>query len=101
MARRLPPLVALRAAEAAARLGSMRRAAVELSVSHAVVSRHIRNLEAWIGTKLLATSRSGAVPTAEGARFIAQVSAGFDLIAAATEELKPARGSGEIRIWCA
>lgn len=101
MARRLPPLVALRAVEAAARLGSMRRAAAELSVSHAVVSRHIRNLEEWIGIKLLTVSRNGAVPTSEGERFLQQVSAGFDLIAAATEELKPSHEHGEIRIWCA
>lgn len=101
MPRRLPPLVALRAVEAAARLGSIRRAAVELSISHAVVSRHIRNLEAWMGAKLLVTGPNGAVPTPEGQRFIRKVSTGLDIIAAATEELKPARGGGEIRIWCA
>jgi LysR family transcriptional regulator, glycine cleavage system transcriptional activator len=49
---RLPPLNALRAFEAAARLGSMRDAAQELAVTPGAVSQQIALLEDRIGTKL-------------------------------------------------
>src|SRR3546814_4888401 len=39
------------------RLGGIRRAAKELMIDHAVVSRHVRALEAWTGAKL--TERDG------------------------------------------
>jgi LysR family transcriptional regulator, glycine cleavage system transcriptional activator len=42
---RLPPLNAIKAFEAAARLGSFTRAADELNVTHGAVSRQIRALE--------------------------------------------------------
>ncbi len=45
MSRRLPPLYALRAFEAAARHSSFTRAAEELSITQSAVSRHIRTLE--------------------------------------------------------
>ncbi|MGH6907282.1 MAG: LysR family transcriptional regulator, partial [Aestuariivirga sp.] len=47
MARRLPSLNALKAFEAAARHVSFTEAAGELFVTHAAVSRHIRDLEEW------------------------------------------------------
>jgi LysR family transcriptional regulator, glycine cleavage system transcriptional activator len=47
MQRAMPPLNALRAFEAAARLGSLKAAAVEASVTHGAISRHIRLLEDW------------------------------------------------------
>jgi LysR family transcriptional regulator, glycine cleavage system transcriptional activator len=42
--RSLPPLNAIRAFEAAARLGSFKEAAVELGVTHGAVSQQIRLL---------------------------------------------------------
>ncbi|HBK47023.1 MAG TPA: transcriptional regulator, partial [Xanthomonadaceae bacterium] len=50
----LPPLAALRAFEAAARLQSVSRAADELHVTHGAVSRHVRSLEQALGTALFA-----------------------------------------------
>ena len=44
MASRLPPLNPLRAFEAAARLGSISRAAGALSVTHGAVSHQVRAL---------------------------------------------------------
>lgn len=52
MARRLPPLNSLRAFEAAARLGSFTLAADELCVTHGAISRHVQQLEAWLGRPL-------------------------------------------------
>lgn len=51
--RSLPPLNALRAFEAAARLGSFKDAAAELGVTHGAISRHVRLLEDWLGPPAL------------------------------------------------
>ena len=49
----LPPLHLVRALHAVGHTGSIRKGATELGVSHTVVSRHLRALEAWAGAKLL------------------------------------------------
>ena len=60
---RLPPLNAIKAFEAAARLGSFTRAAEELNVTHGAVSRQVRLLEDWLGTRLFVRTSRNAVPT--------------------------------------
>ncbi|MFK8329108.1 LysR substrate-binding domain-containing protein [Pseudomonas sp. BJa5] len=52
MSRRLPPLYALRAFEAAARHSSFTRAGDELSITQSAVSRHIRTLEEHFACRL-------------------------------------------------
>ncbi|MCF7221460.1 LysR family transcriptional regulator [Marilutibacter chinensis] len=52
MSRRLPSLSSLRAFEAAARLGSAKRAAEELSVTPAAISHQVRQLEDELGLAL-------------------------------------------------
>jgi DNA-binding transcriptional LysR family regulator len=68
MSRPLPPLNALRAFEAAARLGSISRAAVELHVTHGAVSRHVRTLEDALGAALFERDGRGLALTAAGLR---------------------------------
>lgn len=52
MTRRLPPLYAMRAFEAAARHNSFTRAAEELSITQSAVSRHVRTLEDYFACRL-------------------------------------------------
>jgi LysR family glycine cleavage system transcriptional activator len=66
---RLPPLNAVRAFEAAARHGSITRAAEELRIAHSAVSRQVRALEAFLGTRLFARAGRGVALTPEGQRF--------------------------------
>ncbi len=87
MARRLPPLNALRAFEAAARHDSFTGAAAELHVSHAAISRHVRGLEARLGVTLFRKASRGVALTEGGARYLEAVGRAFDEIAAATEAL--------------
>jgi LysR family transcriptional regulator, glycine cleavage system transcriptional activator len=89
----------LRAFEAAARTGSMRQAGNDIGVSHTAISRHVRNLEAWTGRKLLVTSPRGATLTQEGEIFFTTVSKAFQMIAAAALELRPSTRRGMLRIW--
>lgn len=79
--RRLPSLFALRAFEAAARMGGLSRAAAELNVTHAAIAQHVRVLEAELGAKLLRREGRGMVPTPEGAALAAALGTGFEAIA--------------------
>ncbi|MET3924191.1 LysR substrate-binding domain-containing protein [Devosia sp. 2618] len=99
-AARLPPLLMLRAFEATGRTGSMRKGADDLGVSHTVVSRHVRNLESWMGRKLLTAGPRGVVLTDEGQILMASVTKAFRLIANTAGELRSARAGAILRIWC-
>ncbi|ESX84370.1 LysR family transcriptional regulator [Mesorhizobium sp. LSHC412B00] len=99
-AHRLPPLVMVRAFEAAGRTGSMRRAAEDIGVSHTVISRHVRNLEHWLGRTLVRAGPRGVELTAEGESFLATVSRALGAIAHAAHELRPSHKRGQLRIWC-
>lgn len=59
MARRLPPLNAVRVFEAAARLESFSAAGDELCVTHGAVSRQVGQLEAWLGHDFLIAAAAG------------------------------------------
>jgi len=85
MPRSLPPLNALKAFEAAARHVSFTLAAAELNVTHAAVSRHIRDLEAWLGIKLFVRTGRGVELTERGKGYAAEVTRGFDILAHATD----------------
>lgn len=98
--RPLPPLNALKAFEAVGRLGSVRRAAEALTVSHTVVGRHVRNLEDWVGVKLVHTGPHGTELTPEGRRLLDSVSVAFESIASAIDMVRPGARRGELRLWC-
>lgn len=91
MARRLPPLNALRAFEVAARHNSFTGAAAEMRVSHAAISRHVRALEARLGVTLFRRAKRGVELTEDGRRYLKAVSAAFESIAEATEALAKPR----------
>ncbi|MFT3733091.1 MAG: transcriptional regulator GcvA [Hyphomicrobium sp.] len=92
MARKLPPLNALKAFEAAARLSSFTRAASELNVTHAAISRHIRALEAEFRTPLFDRTGRGVELTEAGRSLALELTKGFDLIASATNRFaRPSR----------
>lgn len=85
--RRLPPLNALKAFEAAARLESLTYAARELKVTHGAVSRQVALLESWLGVPLFQRSRSHLTLTDTGRKFYREASAALDRIALAVIDL--------------
>jgi len=97
MSRRLPPLNALRAFEAAARHNSFSGAASELRVNHAAISRHVRTLEARLGVILFRKAKRGVELTTAGARYRDVLSTAFDAIADATDTLTHPRRT-QIRV---
>ena len=78
MSRDLPPLKALRAFEAAARLQSVSRAAEELHVTHGAISRQIRVLEEQLGLGLFDKDGRGVKLTAAGLRLLDATSEAFE-----------------------
>lgn len=90
----------VRAFDAVARLGSMRKAGQDIGLSHTVVSRHVKNLEAWLGTKLVLAGPRGISLTRDGQQFHGAVSQAFTLIVAAADSLRYTARKGTLRIWC-
>lgn len=86
--RRLPPLNAVRAFEAAARHESFHAAADELAVTPGAVAQHVKSLEAWLRLPLFRRLPSrGVVLTQAGQRYAAAVSGLLDDLAEATRRL--------------
>ena len=98
--RAFPPLGAVRAFEAVARHRSIRQGALALHVSHTVVSRHVRNLEEWLGVQLLERTQRGVSLTDSGERYFRSITDSLERIATATAEVRKVRASAELRIWC-
>jgi LysR family glycine cleavage system transcriptional activator len=86
--RRLPPLHAVRAFEAAARHLSMSRAAEELAVTPGAVSRQVRELEDRLDAILFIRRPTGLELTSAGERLAAATSDAFDRLAEATRGAK-------------
>src|SRR5580704_1966812 len=85
---RLPPLNAIKAFEAAARLGSFTRAADELNVTYGAVSRQIRLLEDWLGVRLFLRTGRNAVPTQAGTELLAEAGPALDRLAAVSRRMQ-------------
>ena len=98
MARRLPPLNALRAFEASARLGSFVAAASELRVSPAAVSQQVRRLEEYLDTPLFQRLARGLTLTDQGRDYLPELSAGFDLLGESTARVRAKRADGVLTL---
>jgi LysR family transcriptional regulator, glycine cleavage system transcriptional activator len=81
--RRLPPLAAVRAFEAAARTENFTAAAAELGMTQAAVSYQVKSLEERLGSPLFVRERGRARLTPLGARLLPALSGAFDAIEAA------------------
>ena len=88
---RLPPLNAVRAFDAVARLGSVRAAADELAVTPAAVSQQLRVLEAHLGIALTQRHGRGLVLTDPGRTWHGEIARHLRAIALAAERVRPGR----------
>src|SRR5579863_5004650 len=96
--RPLPPLGMLRAFEAAARHGSMSRAAKELHVTHSAVSRQVTALEQILQTRLFRRRARGVQLTDDGTRLFHGISAGFDRMRVTIADLRHDRQQRAVTI---
>ncbi|CAB3762144.1 transcriptional regulator GcvA [Paraburkholderia humisilvae] len=84
MKRALPPLNALRAFEAAGRLGSFKDAAAELHVTHGAVSQHVRVLEEWLAAPLFERRNRRVVLTPAAKAYLDEIGPVFEQLVQAT-----------------
>ena len=100
MARPLPSLNALRAFEAAARLGSVSQAAGELHVTHGAVSRHIRALEDALGRPLFVRDGRGLALTSDGHRLRDSAGEAFGVLQAGWTALQRGPRAAALVLGC-
>lgn len=98
MSRRLPPLNALKAFEAAARHDSFTRAAEELCVTQGAVSHQVKALEETLGVKLFNREPQRLVITEIGRDYLDVVRDALDRIAAGTDRLLLKQTSGVLTV---
>lgn len=91
----LPPIAALRAFDAAARLGSFTVAAEELGVTQGAVSRQIRLLEDLLQVTLFDRSHHRVVPTDAGRHYAKHVCAILSRLMSASNSTAAFGGSSE------
>ncbi|NDL70737.1 LysR family transcriptional regulator [Vreelandella alkaliphila] len=84
----MPPLSALRAFEATARLGSVTAAANELNVTHGAVSRQLKSLDEHFGVALFAKVGRGLVLTHHGEQLQSGVGEAFSRLRDSCAALK-------------
>ncbi|MDH1265682.1 transcriptional regulator GcvA [Pseudomonas sp. GD03944] len=96
--RRLPPLSALRAFEAAARHGSFKRAAEELAVTPTAISHQIRSLEEHTGLALFERQLRKVVLTEAGVRLYPVLRDGFDAFEMTLTQLTGTRKRARVTV---
>lgn len=96
--RKLPFLNGIRAFEAAARTGSFTKAADELAVTPAAISRMVHLLEERLGVPLFERKANRLSATPAGRSYQAGLSTLFDQLAALTDQIKASAGSRVLTI---
>lgn len=95
---RLPPLNAIRAFDAAARLGSYVEASKALHVTQPAIGRHVKLLEEWLGTQLFIRSSRGVTLTPTGEMYYRKIATALHLIIEAGKEVRPEAAERWLRI---
>lgn len=90
--RRLPPLTAVEAFVAVARLGSVKAAAEELALSSPALSRRVQALERFVGRRLFERRHQAMLLTSDGEGLLARLGPALDALGDAIE------GSGDAEI---
>lgn len=94
------PLTALRAFEAAARLGGFAAAAQELGVTPGAVSAHVKALEDTLRAPLFTRGAKGVALTPLGARVLPEFTAAFDRLGQAVQVLRDEATPQVVHIAC-
>lgn len=98
MPRRLPPLNALRAFEAAARHLSFTEGAKELNVTQAAISHQVKALEEFLGVELFLRKNRALELTGAGSGYLPPLQEAFDLMDAASAVVRKRESSGPLRV---
>jgi LysR family glycine cleavage system transcriptional activator len=100
MRRRLPPLNAVRAFEAAARHLSFVAAADELAVTPSAISQQVKQLEEWLGRPLFRRLPRGLVPTETAKAYLPPLTEALDRIDVATTRVRGGKQARVLTVTC-
>lgn len=95
----LPPLNALKAFEAVARLQSFTKAAEELFVTRAAISHQIKHLEDFMGFPLIRRHNRSISLTPAGAAALPKLREGFNNLADAVYEMRNQVSQEALNVW--
>ncbi|WP_298671290.1 LysR substrate-binding domain-containing protein [uncultured Sphingomonas sp.] len=96
--RRLPPLTAIEAFVAVARLGSVKAGAQELALSAPALSRRVQTLERFLGRPLFDRRHQSMVANGDGERLLAQIAPVLDQLSDALAGLTSAAEVVRLRL---
>ena len=96
MRRYVPSLSALQAFEAAARLLSFTRAAVELNVTQSAISRHVLALEEQLGFPLFQRTKQRVSLTEAGQSYLPEIRSCLDRLETSTTQILTYRRGGGV-----
>ena len=96
--RRLPPLTAIEAFVAVARLGSVKAAAQELALSPPALSRRVQTLERFLNRPLFDRRHQAMVLNGDGERLLAQIAPVLDQLSDAVEKMTGANEVLRLRL---
>jgi LysR family transcriptional regulator, glycine cleavage system transcriptional activator len=97
----LPPLVWLRSFEAAARHLSFTDAAIELSLTQAAVSKHVKSLELHLRQPLFVRGPRSLQMSKTGEAYLPKVRDAFDRLSVGTREVFGGQRTHELTLRCA
>lgn len=98
MKRKIPPLNALKAFEAAARHKSFKKAAEELSVTPAAISKQVKILEDYFGSDLFERNSNNVTLIENAVEYYSKIYESLNILHAATEEFNSKNSDSEISI---
>lgn len=98
--RRLPPLKAVRAFEAAARHDSFVVAADELAVTPSAISQQVKQLEAWLGQPLFRRLPQGLMQTDIARSYLPQLTQALDIIDQASRAIVSGQANRTLMVTC-
>lgn len=93
-----PPLRAVRAFEAIARLGGISAAANELMISPSAVSHQLKTLEAFLQMPLTERQGRNLVLRSEGREYYRSIRSAFNVLRQATEHVREQSASRQVTI---
>jgi DNA-binding transcriptional LysR family regulator len=96
----LPSLTSLAAFEAAARHGSLKRAAEELNVTPGAISRQIKSLETELGVEVFVRTQHGIALSAEAEELYAVISTAFSRTSEAVQRVKSNGSEARVTLAC-
>ena len=95
---RLPPLAAIQAFEASARLGSFDKASEELSVTASAIGKRVASLEELIGVSLFTRGARGLSLSVAGKEYLEQVRTALGLLSAVSLHHREAQRTERLRV---